>query len=48
MTTDEALAFLYSEYVQQSGFIARLRDNGTLDRAAIDDTLASIDALRAA
>jgi hypothetical protein len=48
MTTDEALAFLYKEYVEQSGFVARLRDEGMLDRAAIDDTLAAIDALRIA
>ncbi|HEX3272550.1 MAG TPA: hypothetical protein VHR15_18035 [Ktedonobacterales bacterium] len=48
MTTDEALVFLYREYVEQSGFMARLRDEGTLDRAAIDDTLAAIEALRMA
>jgi hypothetical protein len=48
MTTDEDFAFLYREYVQQSGFIARLRDDGTLDRAPIDDTLAAIEALRIA
>jgi hypothetical protein len=48
MTIDEALAFLYREYVEQSGFMARLREEGTLDRAAIDDTLAVIEALRIA
>jgi len=48
MTTDEALALLYREYVEQSGFMARLRDDGTLDRTAIDDTLAAIEALRIA
>jgi hypothetical protein len=48
MTTDEAFAFLYREYVEQSGFIARLRNEGTLDRKTIDDTLAAIDALRIA
>jgi hypothetical protein len=32
--------------VEQSGFLARLRDEGMLDRAAIDDTLLAIEALR--
>jgi hypothetical protein len=48
MTTDEALAFLEKEYVERSEFMARLRHEGTLDRAAINDTLAAIDALRIA
>jgi hypothetical protein len=48
MTTDEALAFLHREYVERSGFLARLRDEGMLDRAAIDDTLLAIETLRIA
>jgi hypothetical protein len=48
MNLDKAIAFLYEGYVEQSGFIARLRDEGTLDRAAVDDTLAAVEALRIA
>lgn len=48
MNTDEAVAFLNAQYVEQMGFLARLRDEGILDHAAIDDTLAAIDALRIA
>jgi hypothetical protein len=48
MNLEEAVAFLYKEYVEQSGFMARLRDEGILDRAAINDTLAAIEALRIA
>jgi hypothetical protein len=48
VNVEEAVSFLRVQYVEQSGFLARLRDEGALDRAAIDDTLAAIEALRIA
>lgn len=48
MNIEEAASFLRIQYVEKSGFLARLRDDGTLDRAAIDGTLAAIEALRIA
>jgi hypothetical protein len=48
MTTEETLAFLCRDYVEQSGIIARVRDDGTRERAATDDPVVAIDALRVA